>query len=140
MPSRERRVSRFKVSVVTEPDRSKLTPPSISESKFPEPSRKESDSSSSSGDPIQSSSSNAGVANLNQMPAGTPPTAAQMVQTQLPGSAAGWHGVKGMPQGAGSGAQGQDFTTVINTTFDSLKTTLVKSLPNTGGKEMSNII
>lgn len=30
--------------------------------------------------------------------------------------------------------QGPDFTTVINTTFDCLKTTLVKSLPNTGGE------
>ncbi|XP_066148787.1 serine/threonine-protein kinase Wnk isoform X1 [Euwallacea fornicatus] len=118
--ARERRVSRFSVSVVNEPDRSRLTPPSaLNESKpnFPDPSRKESNDSTSSGGnsaPVN----HAGAVSA----AGTPLTGA----VQYPGIG------RGQPVGVTSGATGQDFTTVINTTFDSLKTTLVKSLPNTG--------
>ncbi|XP_050302792.1 uncharacterized protein LOC126740707 [Anthonomus grandis grandis] len=136
IPSRERRVSRFKVSVVTEPDRSKLTPPSGSDSKltFTEPTRKESDSSSC-GDPISNPNLPSQLGPVSSVPAsavgqvstgaavGTPGTVQQQL---MPGSMG-----QNVAQGGG-GPSGHDFTTVINTTFDSLKTTLVRSLPNTG--------
>ncbi|CAH1129587.1 unnamed protein product [Ceutorhynchus assimilis] len=97
LPTRERRVSRFKVSVITEPDQSKLIAPSAPESSNIEPDPKQSDTSLKD-DPVIE-------------------TPSQMVQVTSHSSSA---------------PHGHDFTTVINTTFDSLKTTLVKSLPNTG--------
>lgn len=106
------------MSVVTEPDRSKLTPPVVeTKPHFPEPNRRERDDScgSSSGDPQSSNQSKVGVSSV----AGTPHSSAPPL-------------MKPHPAGVAQGTTGQDFTTVINTTFDSLKTTLVKSLPNTG--------
>lgn len=103
--------------MVTEPDRSKLTPPVVeTRPHFPEPNRRESHDScgSSSGDPQSSNQSKVGVTSV----AGTPQSGAPLLKSH--------------PSGVVQGTTGQDFTTVINTTFDSLKTTLVKSLPNTG--------
>lgn len=135
-PSQERRISRFKVSVVNEPDRSKLVPPISME---PQPTiseqlvKRESESASS-GDisniaaaippnPMTGQSSEVQAVGAPQ------PVPIQMVQAQISGPfRGGATGVSGPP------GHGQDFTTVINTTFDSLKTTLVKSLPNTGGE------
>lgn len=82
-PTRERKISRFKVSVVTEPERSKLI---IPENK--EEDRRESDASS---------------VEIDSRKESEPKREA-------------------------------DFATVINTTFDSLKTTLVKQLPTGAGK------
>ena len=60
----------------------------------------------------------------------------QMVQTQLTGPVGGGGG-GGVGMGVVTGPHGHDFATVINSTFDSLKTTLVKSLPNTEGNKDS---
>ncbi|XP_060534370.1 serine/threonine-protein kinase Wnk [Cylas formicarius] len=87
-PTKERRVSRFKVSVVTEPDRSQL----------------------------------------------------QQNKTDAP-KVERDNGINGADASKGVARQGRrdtqaDFTTVINTTFDSLKTTLVRSLPDTGAEAL----
>lgn len=84
---------------------------------FPELNRREGHDScgSSSGDPHPSNQRKMGVTSL----AGTPLSGVVPL-------------IKPLPTGVAQGPSGQDFTTVINTTFDSLKTTLVKSLPNTG--------
>lgn len=82
-PARERKISRFKVSVVTEPERSKLVIPE----------KNEDDKRDS-------------TASLNEQEA----------------------------RGESESKREADFATVINTTFDSLKTTLVKQLPTGAGK------
>ncbi|KAL1501474.1 hypothetical protein ABEB36_006789 [Hypothenemus hampei] len=105
--ARERKVSRFKVSVITEPDRSKLLT-------------------------VQETKPNIDATEVTRQ--GNETSCATKIIDTPPV-------VQGQPQvisrsqlaGAGGGVPGQDFATVINTTFDSLKTTLVKSMPNTGG-------
>lgn len=87
-PIRERKISRFKVSVVTEPERSKLVVPE----------KKEDDRRESNGS--------------------VPETDARRELEPK---------------------READFATVINTTFDSLKTTLVKQLPTGAGKIPSSI-
>ncbi|KAL1501473.1 hypothetical protein ABEB36_006789 [Hypothenemus hampei] len=104
--ARERKVSRFKVSVITEPDRSKLLT-------------------------VQETKPNIDATEVTRQ--GNETSCATKIIDTPPV-------VQGQPQvisrsqlaGAGGGVPGQDFATVINTTFDSLKTTLVKSMPNTG--------
>lgn len=82
-PIRERKISRFKVSVVTEPERSKLV---IPETK---------------GDDKKENSISKNESEIRRVP---------------------------------EPRREADFATVINTTFDSLKTTLVKQLPTGAGK------
>ncbi|ERL87800.1 hypothetical protein D910_05189, partial [Dendroctonus ponderosae] len=130
-PSQERRISRFKVSVVNEPDRSKLTPPISMEAKpiFSEQLvKRESESASNNIAAAIPPMANANpVTGQNSEHKET--SHIQMVQTKISGQFRSGATQGGMGV---SGPQGHDFTTVINTTFDSLKTTLVKSLPNTG--------
>uniref|UniRef100_A0AAR5PDY8 non-specific serine/threonine protein kinase n=1 Tax=Dendroctonus ponderosae TaxID=77166 RepID=A0AAR5PDY8_DENPD len=130
-PSQERRISRFKVSVVNEPDRSKLTPPISMEAKpivSEQLVKRESESASNNIAAAIPPMANANpVTGQNSEHKET--SHIQMVQTKISGQFRGGATQGGMGV---SGPQGHDFTTVINTTFDSLKTTLVKSLPNTG--------
>lgn len=81
-PTRERKISRFKVSVVTEPDRSKLIIPEKEEDRR-----------------------------------GSIPETDTRKELEPKREA--------------------DFATVINTTFDSLKTTLVKQLPAGAGRVLT---
>ncbi|XP_076256373.1 uncharacterized protein LOC143193850 [Rhynchophorus ferrugineus] len=133
LPAKERRVSRFKVSVVSETDRNTQTPTAVmvdtkvnAESSYKEQL-----------DPMPSDLANVPV-NMGMVSGGQ--VVLDSVISGQPVNVVAAHQVLHTPAVVGQiqggtvvGApHGPDFTTVINTTFDSLKTTLVKSLPNTG--------